>query len=85
MDSENINLNEESRASQSAKILAHLQGGGRITSLEALRMFGCLRLASRIANLRRENDIRSRFVTLPNGKRVKEYFIEELCSYGKTL
>lgn len=76
MDSENINLNGESGASQNAKILAHLQGGGRITSLEALRMFGCLRLASRIADLRRENDIRSRFVTLPNGKRVKEYFIE---------
>lgn len=76
MYSKDINMDGESRASQNAKILAHLQGGGRITSLEALRMFGCLRLASRIADLRRENDIRSRFVTLPNGKRVKEYFIE---------
>lgn len=72
----NINLNEESSASQSAKILAHLQGGGRITALEALNKFGCLRLASRISDLRKDNDICSQFITLPNGKRVKEYFIE---------
>lgn len=76
MYAENINLNEESSASQSAKILAYLQGGGRITSLDALSKFGCFRLASRISDLRKENDIQSQFITLPNGKRVKDYFIE---------
>jgi len=74
----NINPNEESSASQSAKILAHLQQGGKITSLEALQKFGCLRLASRISDLKKENDIRSQYITLPNGKRVKEYFIEAM-------
>ncbi len=37
-----------------ALIREHLQNGGSITALEALRDFGCYRLASRISDLRRE-------------------------------
>lgn len=33
---------------------AHLLGGGSISALEALRDFGCYRLASRISDLRSE-------------------------------
>ena len=37
---------------QSAEILRHLQGGAAITALEALELYGCMRLAARIADLR---------------------------------
>lgn len=38
--------------SQSQKILAWLQSGNTLTQLDALRMFRCMRLASRISDLR---------------------------------
>lgn len=73
----NINPNEISSQSQNAKILAHLQNGGRITSLSALDDFDCLRLSARIKDLRdRGHDIQSVFITMPNGKKVKQYFME---------
>ena len=40
--------------SQNDAILAHLQTGAELTPLEALRNFGCLRLAARIFELRCE-------------------------------
>ena len=36
---------------QSAAILAHLKDGHSITSLDSLRLFGCLRLGARIFDL----------------------------------
>lgn len=73
----NINPNEKSSQTQNAKILAHLQNGGRITSLSALDNFGCLRLSARIKDLRdRGHDIQSQFITVPSGKKVKQYFME---------
>lgn len=44
----NINDNAKSSASQCAKIKAWLLQGHKLTSLEALKLFGCMRLASRI-------------------------------------
>jgi hypothetical protein len=38
--------------SQNVAILTYLKSGNTITSLEALRKFGCFRLASRIYDLR---------------------------------
>lgn len=38
--------------SQSDMILAHLQSGCSITPMDALREFGCFRLAARIKDLR---------------------------------
>jgi len=40
------------KASQTEKILKYLKRGGTLTSLKALRMFGCLRLAARIYDIR---------------------------------
>jgi hypothetical protein len=40
--------------SQAAQILAHLRSGRSITQLEALRIYGCLRLGARIFDLRQE-------------------------------
>jgi hypothetical protein len=60
--------------SQNGRILAHLQTKGPLTSLDALTLFGCSRLAARIADLRSKGyAIRSRFVTVGANKRVSEY------------
>lgn len=73
----NINLNEKQSQSQNARILAHLKNGGRITSLEALNQFGCLRLSARIKDLRdRGHEIHAEFIEVSSGKRVKQYFME---------
>lgn len=42
------------KETQSQKILAWLQSGNTLTQLDALHMFRCMRLASRISDLRSE-------------------------------
>ena len=70
----NINPNKMSSESQNAKILAYLQEGNKLTALKALNLFGCLRLGSRIFDLReRGYNITKEMITLVNGKRVAEY------------
>ena len=51
----NDNPNIQESESQCKRILAYLLNGSRITSLEALRLFGCMRLASRISDLRKSH------------------------------
>jgi len=71
-----INLNEEKSKSQCDMIADWLAQGYSLTSLDALRLFGCLRLSSRIWDLReRGMNIQKKTVVLPNKKRVCEYFI----------
>ena len=49
--------------SQSERIYRHLAHGKPLTPIVALKRFGCLRLAARIADLRREgHDIRTHIV-----------------------
>lgn len=71
----NNNENPESSASQNKKIAEWLKAGNSITAIEALNMFGCFRLASRITDLRQKFglDIKSGRVTTPSGKRVACY------------
>ena len=45
-------INEASADTQCNRILAYLRKGLTLTSLEALNLFGCFRLASRIHDLR---------------------------------
>jgi len=60
--------------SQKEAILAHLQAGQTLTSLQALRYFQCLSLAQRINELRNAgHQISSRMVKTTTGKRVAEY------------
>ncbi len=69
----NNNLNQKSSRSQAALILAYLEAGNTLASLEAINRFGCARLASRICDLRNlGHSIHSRKVTA-NGKRYAEY------------
>lgn len=67
-------VNGLSTKGQNYRILEFLQKGGKITSLEALNLFGCLRLSGRIKDLRdRGYDITTTMVTTSNGKRVAQY------------
>lgn len=52
----NENPNEKASATQCARILACLMSGETITSLEAVKRFQTLRLASRIHDLRASSD-----------------------------
>lgn len=74
----NENPNVASSESQSKRILAYLRSGKRLTSLEALNLFGCMRLASRISDLRKDHDeIKCAMVTTATGKKVAQYYIEQ--------
>ncbi len=67
-------VNEESNETQCNKIAAYLYKGLTLTSLEALRLFGCMRLASRIHDLReRGENIIVENIKLGNGKHVAQY------------
>lgn len=70
----NINPNPQSSASQNAKIKAWLEAGNKLTQMDALKLFGCFRLASRIHDLRdRGLNIIKEMVTGDNGKRYAQY------------
>lgn len=72
----NENLNEKESRTQCSMIADWLKMGYSITSLEALEKFGCLRLASRVHDLKERGlNIGKKIITLPNKKRVCEYFL----------
>lgn len=74
----NINDNLQTSESQNKRILAHMLNGMRITSLEALQLFGCMRLASRISDIRKshpELTIKVDRVSVSSGKKVAQYYI----------
>lgn len=73
----NINPNIPSSNTQNSKIEKYLRSGRSITALEALTLFGCFRLSGRIYDLihQRNVPIKSKYITLANGKRVKEYYL----------
>ena len=61
--------------SQNKEIKAYLNQGYRLTSLEAFNLFGCMRLASRINDLKKQGmKIGSRTITALNGKRYSQYY-----------
>ncbi len=64
------------RPTQANRILRYLEAGNRLTALEALERFQCLRLAARIHELRDAGwQIEERTVETPSGKRVAEYWL----------
>lgn len=76
----NENENLETSESQCKRIYAYLMDGHRITSLEALRLFGCMRLASRISDLRQQHpqtDIRVKTIQVSPRKKVAQYYINK--------
>ena len=73
----NVNDNAEKTKTQCNMIAAWLEKGYSITSLEALKMFGCMRLASRICDLRdRGMEINTCKIKTETGKWVTEYTLK---------
>lgn len=71
-------VNAPHSETQAQKILAWLKSGHKLTALEALNRFGCMRLASRISDLAKSHKIRKQMITVGRGKkakRVMQYFI----------
>lgn len=63
--------------SQAQYILDHLKKGESITQMEALKLFGCFRLASRINELRDSGyDIETRIKRTTTGKQIAEYTLK---------
>ena len=61
-------------ASVTDNIIAHLEGGKSLTALECLNLFGCLRLAARVYDLREiGHNIEMERIETPSGKRVGRY------------
>lgn len=59
---------------QTDAIRQHLEAGKTLTPIEALNRYGCLRLAARIADLKREGfPVRSR-IARRGEKRFSEYW-----------
>ena len=72
----NINENAATSASQKQRILEYLLEGNTITPLEALSKFGSFRLGARIADIKEMGyDVKSRYITVPGDKRVKQYYL----------
>lgn len=64
--------------SQTKQILRHLRSGRMITQLEALELFGCLRLSARIYDLRdRGHDIETTIISVGKNKKVARYRLKE--------
>lgn len=73
---ENENWNPESSASQASQIAAYMMQGNKITPLEALDLFGSLRLSAVIFVLReRGYKIQVERVKTNTGKWVAQYWI----------
>lgn len=68
----------EHTKTQSELILEYLKAGNSLTPLTALfEPFRCMRLGARCWDLRKAgHNVVSKFVELPNGKRVKSYSME---------
>ena len=60
--------------SQNSEILAHLKSGKQLTQLQALKLFGTMRLAARVDELRcKGHKVLTEMITVGNGVRVARY------------
>jgi hypothetical protein len=61
---------------QNAKILNHMLSGNSITAFEALQLFGCLRLAARIHDIRKMgHSVTKATMETDGGKKIAVYSI----------
>ena len=63
--------------SQNKQIADYLNKGKKLTPIDALNKFGCLRLAARIADLRNEGmNIVTKTIKLENKKQIAQYSVK---------
>lgn len=64
--------------SQNNSILEYLKQGNSITALEALKSFQCMRLASRIGDIKNMgHEVISNMIEIPSGKKVACYRLKK--------
>lgn len=64
-----------STETQCNQIKAHLESGGTITSLEAVKKFGCIHLPRRILDIKESGyPVDATWIKTDSGKRVKRWF-----------
>ena len=63
------------KPTQAQQIEKHLLSGKSITALDALNLYGCMRLAARIAELKESHEIESEPWTTPGGATIARYWI----------
>jgi hypothetical protein len=68
-------MTDPSKESQVKQIHAWLMSGMEITPLEALNLFGCLRLSARIKDLENKGHVIKREMITVGKKRVAKYWI----------
>ena len=62
--------------SQADRILEYLKQGNTLTGLEALDKFDCIRLTSRVFDLKQKgHDIREKTIKTRSGKGVSQYWL----------
>ena len=62
--------------SQRQKIMAFLEAGNKLTALDALKKWGCFRLASRIHELKKAGyPVVSQTIEM-NGKKISQYYTQ---------
>lgn len=65
------------KMSQNQSILKYLRAGNSLTGLDALKLFGTMKLASRISEIRDEGiEIKDKVIHGENKKHYKKYWIE---------
>jgi hypothetical protein len=63
--------------SQNKQIADYLNKGKKLTPIDALNKFGCLRLAARIADLRNDGmNIVTNTIKLENKKQIAQYSVK---------
>jgi hypothetical protein len=73
----NQNPNTVQSENQVSKILEYMRHGNKITPLEALNLFGCMRLQARIFDIKElGHKVCKSFVSLDNGKKVMSYWLD---------
>ena len=75
----NNNINAAQSIAQTKQIFTGLMDGNRYTPLDINQLFNCLSANQRLSDLRLRHKVplQSRFIRLPNGKRVKEHWLEQ--------
>jgi hypothetical protein len=70
-------LIDNNTISQNDAILKYMQQGNKITPIDALNLFKCFRLTSRICDLKQRGfEIKKQFVKVNSGKKVMQYWID---------
>ena len=73
-------MTDPSKQSQTAQILRYLRAGESLTAIDALNMFGCLRLAARMDDIKKillpNEAIVREWVKTATGKRVAKYSLK---------